>query len=239
MNRHFKFYRAVRGPWQDRPAAAPEASPSSGSTGAAAAAPSPPTAEGAGQQTAGAEQPQVARPSSVLHVVPFHLSTGAHLAQRLCPVLERVYGLYADVRPPGFDPEVAFDAMRGQYNSRVLLSRLLESTEAGQPRVLGVTGVDLFIPVLTYVFGEAQLGGRAAVVSVHRLRPETYGLPQNDPLLEERLRKEAIHELGHNFGLVHCPNARCVMHASTYAEEIDLKGDGLCRACRAECVTGH
>ena len=91
--------------------------------------------------------------------------------------------------------------------------------------------VDLYVPVLTYVFGEAQLDGKAAVVSTHRLRDELYGLPQNPQKLRERLEKEAVHELGHTFGLIHCPKPNCVMYTSTYAEEIDFKPMNFCETC--------
>jgi archaemetzincin len=104
--------------------------------------------------------------------------------------------------------------------------------------VVGVTAVDLFVPVLTYVFGEAQLGGRAVVVSTHRLRPEAYGLPADDELVAARTEKEALHELGHTWGLRHCHAPDCVMRASTYAEEIDLKPAALCDRCLAAVRDG-
>ena len=94
-----------------------------------------------------------------------------------------------------------------------------------------MAGVDLFIPVLTYVFGEAQLAGRAAVVSTHRLDCQLYGLPANRKLLKQRLRKEAIHELGHTYNLLHCREDACVMMSSTYVENIDLKSDRFCGHC--------
>ena len=96
---------------------------------------------------------------------------------------------------------------------------------------MAVTTVDLYVPVLTYVFGEAQLDGKAAVVSTHRLRDELYGLPKNPQRLRERLEKEAVHELGHTFGLIHCHEPNCVMYTSTYAEEIDFKSTYFCETC--------
>jgi archaemetzincin len=170
---------------------------------------------------------------SVLRLVPLHCGTRAPLLARLGEQLERAFGMPVRHSPPGFDCEVAFDQSRGQYNSRVLLVRLLEDTPADVSRVLGIAGVDLFIPVLTYVFGEAQLGGRAAVVSLHRLDDEIYGLPPNPRRLFQRLVKEAVHELGHTFNLVHCHEDGCVMASSTYVEDIDLKSDLFCASCRA------
>jgi archaemetzincin len=168
---------------------------------------------------------------SVLRVVPIYVSPYEKMLASMHERIARQFDLTIDVAPLGFDPETAFDTGRSQYNSRLLLARLQEDRDAF--RVLGVAGVDLFIPVLTYVFGEAQLNGPAALVSLHRLRPETYGLPANEPLLSERLYKEIVHELGHTFGLLHCAEQTCVMRSSTYVEEIDLKGERFCGPCAA------
>jgi archaemetzincin len=168
---------------------------------------------------------------AILRLVPIHCGTRAPLLQPLGERLEQIFGLEVRQAAPGFDSEIAFDESRGQYNSRILLAQLLRDTQPEVLRVLGVAGVDLFIPVLTYVFGEAQLGGRAAVVSLHRLDDELYGLPPNPLRLVERLHKEAVHELGHTFDLVHCHRDRCVMLSSTYVEEIDLKSDLFCTPC--------
>jgi len=137
------------------------------------------------------------------------------------------------------DPAVAFDTTRRQYNSTQLLSMLLESNEeSGNGKLLGVADVDLFIPVLTFVFGEAQLDNRAAVASVHRLRQGFYGLPENERLFFERCEKESLHELGHAFGLVHCRDWECVMHFSNSIEQVDLKGAVFCQRCAAILKNG-
>jgi archaemetzincin len=123
-------------------------------------------------------------------------------------------------------PADSYDARRGQHASAALL-RFLDALEpAPAPRLLGVTDADLFIPVLTFVFGEARLGGRAAVVSTARLGPP-------GPLLAERLAKEAVHELGHTYGLLHCDIERCVMLRSPTLRDVDAKSDELCRDCRS------
>jgi archaemetzincin len=166
-----------------------------------------------------------------LQLVPFFLGAHGGLLAGLQEGLGRAFGLQVAERPPGFDPELAYDASRGQYNSRLLLALLLRDLRPGSHRILGVTAVDLFIPVLTFVFGEAQLGGHAAVISCHRLDNEPYGLPPDPQLLRERTVKEALHEVGHNFGLIHC-HRRCVMASSTYVEEIDLKPARFCEVCR-------
>ena len=136
----------------------------------------------------------------------------------------------------GIDLEAAYDPGRRQYNSSQILLQLIRRAPADALKILGVTAVDLFIPILTYVFGEAQLGGTGALVSLHRLNSRLYGLPENDILLRERLNKEAIHELGHTFGLVHCSTPGCVLGASTYVEDIDQKSAQICPDCRAQIL---
>lgn len=145
--------------------------------------------------------------------------------------LARIFAASVVLRTPRFDPEAAFDTSRGQYNSTSLLGQLLDEPTADEERILGVASVDLFIPILTYVFGEAQLKGRAAVVSSYRLDNAQYGLARNDGLLLDRLVKESVHELGHTYGLVHCMDTSCVMHSSTYVEDIDVKSERFCSAC--------
>lgn len=167
----------------------------------------------------------------VLRLVPIFCGDERDLLPPLVEVLESVFGLQVELRPHTFDPELAFDSSRGQYNSRILLAQLLREAGPDTTRILGVAGVDLFIPVLTYVFGEAQLNGRAAIVSTHRLDCRLYGLPPNRLLLLQRLRKEVIHELGHTYNLVHCQHHPCVMMSSTYVEGIDLKSDQFCDRC--------
>jgi archaemetzincin len=100
-------------------------------------------------------------------------------------------------------------------------------------RLLGVTAVDLYIPILTFVFGEAQMGGPCAVVSAHRLRQELYGLPADPKLFRQRVIKEAVHELGHTVSLTHCDDYRCAMAPSHAVEWIDLKESTLCTACQS------
>ena len=171
-------------------------------------------------------------------VVPFFFFHPRPVLERLCATLRDRFRAEVHVRTPWFDPEIAFDAGRGQYRASTLLRCLLDHPSGAGGRVLGVTGVDLFNPVLTYVFGEAQLANRGAVVSSRRLRPEMYGLPEDASLLQARLETEAVHELGHTWGLVHCPEPTCVMHASSYVEEIDLKESRFCASCRQAMGTG-
>jgi archaemetzincin len=131
------------------------------------------------------------------------------------------------------DLDSAFDHYRKQSNSTALLAQILNGSRDISSKRIALVDVDLFIPVLTFVFGEAQLGGPAAIVSTHRLASPFYGLPRDDHLLIQRLEKEIIHELGHTFGLYHCRQFECVMRSSTYVEEIDIKRAFPCPACTA------
>lgn len=167
---------------------------------------------------------------SSIYVVPIHLAR-SFLLNALREKIHTIFHLETQTYIPSIDPAFAFDHSRKQYNSSLLLAKLVETKPSDGLRILGVTDLDLFVPILTFVFGEAQLNGPAAIVSIHRLANEFYGLPKNDTKLQERLEKEAVHELGHTFGLHHCRNDRCVMNTSTYAENIDIKPFTFCQSC--------
>lgn len=134
------------------------------------------------------------------------------------------------------DIEYTYNPERNQYHSTMLLRHLLKRFQNDGDKILGITSIDLYVPVLTFVYGEAQLNGLAAIVSSYRLRNEFYGLPESENLLKSRLIKESVHELGHTFGLIHCPYPECVMHSSTYVEEIDLKSSSFCPACKKNFI---
>jgi archaemetzincin len=150
--------------------------------------------------------------------------------QRVWRRIEQVFAATVQVRRADLNVAAAYDNSRHQNNSTALLAQVLTRV-TGNRRTIAVVDVDLFIPVLTFVFGEAQLNGPAAIVSTHRLHDEFYGLPRDDRLLIRRLEKEVVHELGHTFGLYHCHQFECVMRSSTYVEEIDMKRAELCADC--------
>ncbi len=98
-------------------------------------------------------------------------------------------------------------------------------------KILSLTDVDLFIPILTYVYGEAELGGKSAILSTYRLKEELP--PQNrDEVYLFRLIKESLHELGHTFNLRHCRDSKCLMHYARNIRDVDNKTDNLCRYCK-------
>jgi archaemetzincin len=145
--------------------------------------------------------------------------------------LPEILGRRCRIDPHAFDPTPAANHPRRQFDASLLVERLAERLEEPDELVLGVTAVDLYLSVFTFVFGAAHLDGRAAVVSTRRLDPEHYGVQASPALLDERLVKEASHECGHLFGAVHCRNPGCVMQFSGAVEEIDLKGPHPCPEC--------
>jgi archaemetzincin len=172
-----------------------------------------------------------------IHLIPLGAPSrpgaepGLDLLEYLAAALARTFRTPCRIRPETFDLSFALDGGRQQYHSTAIIQRMERAVDP-DARVLGVTASDLYVPVLTFVFGEAQLDGNCAVVSTARLKEEFYGLPGRQELLRDRLLKEAVHELGHTFGLRHCADWRCVMTSSHAVERLDVKGAEFCRACR-------
>jgi len=125
----------------------------------------------------------------------------------------------------------AYDREREQYLSSKLIASLNSSGRERDEKIVGITEVDLYAPGLKFVFGEASVASGVAIVSLCRLRQEYYGLSPEKTLFLERATKEIVHEVGHTFGLGHCPNTRCVMHFSNSLADTDLKGMGFCDKC--------
>jgi len=150
--------------------------------------------------------------------------------------LFQTFKIQTRIRNRRFNLSPVYDPVRNQYNSSGLLLELINDTPPETLRILGVTDLDVFIPIFTFLFGEAQLNGVGALVSSHRLHNQFYGIPENKELLKSRLLKEGIHELGHTFGLIHCFSLNCVMKSSTYVEEIDQKSTNFCRSCNQQIL---
>jgi len=128
-------------------------------------------------------------------------------------------------------PESAYNPKRNQYHATPIV-RLISDSISGYNKVLGVIDFDLWVPGLNFVFGEAEgIGGGTCIISLARLRQEFYGLPPDTNLFNERALKEAVHELGHLYGLLHCANPGCVMHFSNSLQDTDYKDSRFCRKC--------
>jgi len=122
-------------------------------------------------------------------------------------------------------PRESYDRQRGQHDNAKLLKL---AADAQGERVLGVTSVDMFALGLNFVFGRAPLGGKGCIISIARLRH------QDLEIFAMRTIKEAVHELGHTFGLDHCGNPRCVMFFSNSILDTDRKGDEFCERCERD-----
>ena len=168
----------------------------------------------------------------MIELVPFG-RVDISLVHGLAASLGKVFRAGVCISSPVQCIDRFYDEGRSQYCSPMILQYLASNGERhwGGSRTLAIIGEDLYTPILTYVFGEAEFKGKAAIVSTYRLRPEVYGLAPDRLLVSYRLLKEAVHELGHTFGLVHCMKLECVMHASTYVEDLDLKSDKFCTDC--------
>lgn len=167
----------------------------------------------------------------MIELVAVGEGVGPDRLEALARDLARIFRTSCRVRDGVMDAKFAHHAARGQYHSTAILEQLQARWSNGKSRLLGVTAVDLFVPIFTFVFGEAQVGGNCALASLYRLNEEHYGLPADEGKLRERLTKEAVHELGHTFGLRHCDDWQCVMASSHSVELVDVKLAAFCGAC--------
>ena len=150
---------------------------------------------------------------------------------------DRVGGIFhcpIEIKAGFSDLAQAYNPERKQYLSSKLLASLKKSER--EERVIGIADVDLYVPRLNFVFGEADIISGTAIVSLCRLRPEYYGLASDEALFLERATKEIVHELGHTFGLGHCPNNKCVMHFSNSLADTDVKEAHFCSKCRPKII---
>jgi len=161
------------------------------------------------------------------------------LPEMIAPDISREFSYPVRTKSGNLDLSESYDPARRQYNGTVLLKKIDTEFATDHSKTLGLFNVDLFIPILTYIFGQAFLGGRMGIASVYRLSNERYGIRADRKILVQRFRKEAIHELGHMFGLIHCCDPECVMRSSTYVEDIDQKNHTLCAKCRELVQNSH
>ena len=153
------------------------------------------------------------------------------VAEALRPPLEEIFGQRSCSGEPISLPKGSWHEDRGQYLASSILAVLSPPAHSGD-RVLGMVDVDIFAPELNFVFGQADVAGMRALISLRRLRQEFYGLPPDEDLFHQRVVKEAVHELGHTYGLSHCPDPICVMHFSNSLPDTDLKGRKFCPTCQ-------
>jgi len=147
--------------------------------------------------------------------------------------LEKEFGESIEIQNPLAEPDYAYNLSRDQYNAPVILREIEIQRPGLCKRTLGLSNVDLYTEGLNFVFGQASPLTGVALISLTRLRQEYYGLPKDEILFKERTKKEAIHELGHTYGLEHCPNSKCVMYFSNSLLDTDRKQAFFCTQCKS------
>jgi len=166
-----------------------------------------------------------------INIVPVHVSNTG-LLNNIINDLRKIFVCPVNLLSLQVDVDPAYSIERAQYFSTQIISIASQQTENLKDKVLLLTEFDIYIPALTFVFGEAQLKGKHSIVSVCRLHEEFYLGKTDEKLLLKRVTKEVLHELGHNFGLLHCSDWDCVMHSSLGIEEVDIKGQSYCYNCK-------
>lgn len=144
------------------------------------------------------------------------------------------FGFPLNVKECSLDLSSFYNPTRRQYDANLILQAISKLTPPDAIKLIGLMRIDIYIPILTYIFGQSMLNGQAGIASLYRLRNELYGLEQNNNLLIERFRKVIVHEMGHSFGLIHCHNPTCIMRSSTYVEDLDQKDMEFCYKCKSE-----
>ena len=158
----------------------------------------------------------------------------ADVLRNVADVVKKEFLLNVNIKEGHLDLSEFYDPTRRQYNGVKLIHIVEDAYSTDLSKTIGLFNVDLFIPILTFIFGQAFLNGRSGIASNYRLSNERYGIKLDEKLVLERFIKEVIHELGHTFGLIHCHIPTCVMRSSTYVEDIDQKSMHLCLNCRDE-----
>ncbi len=156
------------------------------------------------------------------------------LTRRIINDIEREFHFPVRLIGCETDLNIYYNPVRRQYDANSLLNMVSAMISPQSFKAMGLFRIDLYIPILTYIFGQAQLNGNTGIASLYRLRNELYGLDPDHELLSERFSKVVMHELGHAFGLIHCYNPVCLMRSSTYVEDLDQKEGHFCKSCREQ-----
>ena len=145
--------------------------------------------------------------------------------------LEKRFNVVVEIGRQLEEPTYAYHKHKKQYHSTKILKKIHNLRLTGYDRILALVDVDLYVPERTFVFGGADVNKKVSVISLTRLRQEFYALPEDSTLFKYRIIIEAVHELGHTYGLYHCKDNKCVMFLSNTIDDTDHKGAELCSNC--------
>jgi archaemetzincin len=175
----------------------------------------------------------LAQEQGIITLVPIELDEESVL-EVLGEGLERVFTCQVRIFSRLEIPANSYNFRRNQYQAPLFLAALSRGLDPGKKeKILGITDKDLYVQGLNFVFGQAELPGVFAVISLARLHQSFYGLPEDRVLFLNRVIKEAVHELGHTFRLKHCPKSDCVMFFSNSLYDTDRKSDEFCQSCKS------
>lgn len=169
-----------------------------------------------------------------LYILPLGLKESGHL-RILREEIQNIFKRTTHLLSPVPMWERAYNKNRSQYNSSLLI-HYIRNVTGNKDRTLAVTDRDLYANSLNFVFGEADPISGTCIVSTRRLKNEFYNQKDSPDIFIERLVKEAVHELGHTFGLKHCSLPSCVMYFSNSIIDTDRKGKFFCNKCRKRVI---
>lgn len=177
-------------------------------------------------------------PASLVALQPLGAQIPSAELEAVSAAIAAFYAVRIETRAPLALPARAYYPVRKRYRAEKLLDYLVEQGGAEARVTLGLTSVDISTTKPPHedwgILGLATLDGRSAVLSSFRCRRGA----KNAAHVRARFAKTAVHELGHSFGLEHCPSAGCIMHdgeGSVYTTdtEHDLCADTRARLAKA------
>jgi archaemetzincin len=174
-----------------------------------------------------------AQEQGIITLVPIGLDE-EDILESLIEDLKRAFACQVRIATRLEVPANSYNSRRNQYQAPLFLAALCRGLDPDKKeKILGITDKDLYVQGLNFVFGQAELPGVFAVISLARLHQSYYDLPEDRGLFLKRVTKEAVHELGHTFGLKHCSNSDCVMFFSNSLYDTDRKSDEYCQSCKS------